>query len=219
MTVSDGKTKKIGSQCPSSAVHGCDALPPNQFPSNTIMLLPPRNSKSQKSNTALYPTLKTPPHGAYDGVTASTKAATHTWYSCTTPVCPPFVSSPLPYLVSSLSQHFLARQQNLLINHTTFSPFPEIVPSLLNTPVRQYPLRQITEPPIYVMGDKMGHKAFPQQAPGPHQGGMPPVGMSPQAMIAQQNNNVEALERRRERERTRDGSASAVGVSALFICF
>jgi hypothetical protein len=80
-------------------------------------------------------------------------------------------------------------------------------------------LRQITDPPIYVMGDKMGHKAFPQQSPGPHQGGMPPVGMSPQAMIAQQNNNMEALERRRERERTRDGSASAVGVSAPFFIY
>jgi hypothetical protein len=64
------------------------------------------------------------------------------------------------------------------------------------------------------MGDKMGQKAF-TQTPGPHQGGMPPVGMNPQAMIAQQNSNMEALERRRERERTRDGSGSAVGVSAF----
>jgi len=40
---------------------------------------------------------------------------------------------------------------------------------------------------------------------------MPPVGMNPQAMIAQQNSNMEALERRRERERTRDGTGNAVG--------
>ena len=217
MTVSDGKTKKIGSQCLSSAVHGCDALSPNKFPPNIIIMLPlSRNSKLQKSNTALYPILRTPPHGACDGVTASIKAATHTWYSCTTPAYPPFVS------FLSLSQH-LSRSLNKslcsLCTTLQLSPIPEIVPSFLNTPVRHYPLRQITDPPIYVMGDKMGHKAFPQQSPGPHQGGMPPVGMSPQAMIAQQNNNMEALERRRERERTRDGSASAVGVSApFFIC-
>lgn len=40
---------------------------------------------------------------------------------------------------------------------------------------------------------------------------MPQVGMNPQAMIAQQNSNMEALERRRERERARDGSGG-VGV-------
>lgn len=43
---------------------------------------------------------------------------------------------------------------------------------------------------------------------------MPQVGMNPQAMIAQQNSNMEALERRRERERTRDGSGGVgVGVA------
>ncbi|OAX36983.1 hypothetical protein K503DRAFT_261731 [Rhizopogon vinicolor AM-OR11-026] len=111
----------------------------------------------------------------------------------------------------------------LVLVHYSRVPAIQIVPSLLNTPVRQYPLRQITDPPVYVIGDKMGQKAFPQapgpgQGPGPHhQGGMPipmpPVGMNPQAMIAQQNSNMEALERRRERdrERARDGSASAVG--------
>ena len=77
---------------------------------------------------------------------------------------------------------------------------PETVPSLLNSPVRQYPLRQITEPPVYVMGDKAGQKAYPPSAgpPPPPQGpigmnpqgmginqpgmGMPPQGMNPQAM-------------------------------------
>jgi uncharacterized small protein (DUF1192 family) len=60
------------------------------------------------------------------------------------------------------------------------------------------------------MGDRAGQKAFPHPA-GPHQGGMPQVGMNPQAMIAQQNSNMEALERRRERERARDGTGG-VGV-------
>lgn len=45
---------------------------------------------------------------------------------------------------------------------------------------------------------------------------MPPVGMNQQAMIAQQNSNMEALERRRERERARDGSGGAVGVRTFF---
>ncbi|KAG0701910.1 hypothetical protein DFH29DRAFT_924471 [Suillus ampliporus] len=99
--------------------------------------------------------------------------------------------------------------QLVLVHYSRVPPI-QIVPSLLNNPIRHYPLRQITDPPIYVMGDKMGQKAFPHPA-GPHQGGMPQVGMTPQAMIAQQNSNMEALERRRERERTRDGSGG-VGV-------
>ncbi|KAG2054052.1 hypothetical protein BDR06DRAFT_935602 [Suillus hirtellus] len=99
--------------------------------------------------------------------------------------------------------------QLVLVHYSRVPPI-QIVPSLLNNPVRHYPLRQITDPPIYVMGDRAGHKVFPHPA-GPHQGGMPQVGMNPQAMITQQNSNMEALERRRERERTRDGSGG-VGV-------
>ncbi|KAF9219133.1 hypothetical protein BS17DRAFT_789878 [Gyrodon lividus] len=131
--------------------------------------------------------------------------------------------------------------------HYTRGPAIQIVPSLLNTPVRQYPLRQITEPSVYVMGDKAGQKVYPPGAgPPPPQGpmGMNPqamgmnqqatnpqamamnqqamnvqaMGMSPQtmvmnpqAMIAQQNNNMEALERRRERERARERSGSMGG--------
>ncbi|KAG1835991.1 hypothetical protein DFJ58DRAFT_735312 [Suillus subalutaceus] len=41
---------------------------------------------------------------------------------------------------------------------------PEIVPSLLNNPVRHYPLRQIMDPPVYVMGESAGQKAFPHPA-------------------------------------------------------
>ncbi|KAG1890347.1 hypothetical protein F4604DRAFT_1643985 [Suillus subluteus] len=94
--------------------------------------------------------------------------------------------------------------QLVLIHYSRVPPI-QIVPSLLNNPVRHYPLRQITDPPIYVIGERAGQKAFPHPA-GPHQGGIPQVGMNPQAMIAQQNSNMEALERRRERERARDAS-------------
>ncbi|KAF8133331.1 hypothetical protein EV363DRAFT_1430654 [Boletus edulis] len=64
--------------------------------------------------------------------------------------------------------------------HYTRGPVIQTVPSLLNSPVRQYPLRQLTEPAVYVMGDKAGHKVFPPSAgPPPPQG---PMGMNPQAM-------------------------------------
>ncbi|KAG2361978.1 hypothetical protein BDR07DRAFT_1609818 [Suillus spraguei] len=100
--------------------------------------------------------------------------------------------------------------QLVLIHYSRVPPI-QIVPSLLNNPVRHYPLRQLTDPPIYVMGERAGQKVFPHPA-GPHQSSMPQVGMNPQAMIAQQNSNMEALERRRERERTRDGGG-AVGAA------
>jgi hypothetical protein len=80
----------------------------------------------------------------------------------------------------------------------------------MNQPVRSYPLRNFSEPAVYVMGDKAGQKAFPPNA-GP-QGGMGgmPMGMpfnSQQAMVAQQNSNMGMLERRREQEqRARAGS-------------
>lgn len=139
MTVSDGKTKKIGSQCLSSAVHGCDALSPNKFPPNIIIMLPlSRNSKLQKSNTALYPILRTPPHGACDGVTASIKAATHTWYSCTTPAYPPFVSPrhPLSCVLSLSQQPFSLVKQIPLFSlyHTTTFPHPRDRPFFLKHP-------------------------------------------------------------------------------------
>jgi hypothetical protein len=69
------------------------------------------------------------------------------------------------------------------------------------------------------MGEKKGQMIYPQgtgppqQQPGMGVGGM--GGFSTQAMLAAQNNNMEALERRRERERGRDRSASmaVAGVS------
>lgn len=68
----------------------------------------------------------------------------------------------------------------MIVFHFDADTFAETVPSLLNSPVRQYPLRQITEPPVYVMGDKAGQKVYPPSAgPPPPQG---PMGMSPQGM-------------------------------------
>ncbi|KAI5991702.1 hypothetical protein F5J12DRAFT_966070 [Pisolithus orientalis] len=124
----------------------------------------------------------------------------------------------------------------LVLVHYTRGPPIQIVPSLLNSPVRQYPLRQITEPSVYIMGDKAGQKVYPPgsapppppQAPmgmPPHpmsmnqQGVNPPVvsinapgmGMNAQAMLAQQNSVMEALERRRERERPRERGGSMSG--------
>ncbi|KAI6012978.1 hypothetical protein EDC04DRAFT_3121296 [Pisolithus marmoratus] len=124
----------------------------------------------------------------------------------------------------------------LVLVHYTRGPAIQIIPSLLNSAVRQYPLRQIAEPSVYVMGEKAGQKVYPSgsapppqpQAPmgmPPHpmginqQGMNPPVvninasgmGMNPQAMLAQQNSAMEALERRRERERPRERGGSMSG--------
>lgn len=91
-----------------------------------------------------------------------------------------------------------------------------IPPGLQGQPVRQYPLRQHNEPAVFVVGEKQGQRVPPS---GPV-GGMPPnvgvgvgaggmgvgvgVGGRPdaQAMLAQQNREMEALERRSQRERS-----------------
>lgn len=93
-----------------------------------------------------------------------------------------------------------------------------VVPSL-NQPVRAYPLRPINEPAVYILGERQGQKVFPGGAPGsgapgmperaPSMQGLPPFG-NPQAMLAQQNSQMEALERRTQRERDRSASVSAV---------
>lgn len=135
-----------------------------------------------------------------------------------------------------MSNH-LYRGMMLNSSHTACLNNIEIVPSLLSAPVRQYPLRPITEPSVYIMGEKAGQKVYPSgsapppppQAPmgmppqpmGMNQQGMNPqviglnqqtMGMNPQAMIAQQNSTMEALERRRERERARERGSSMSGV-------
>ncbi|KAM5536932.1 hypothetical protein V8D89_009479 [Ganoderma adspersum] len=86
----------------------------------------------------------------------------------------------------------------------------------INQPARSYPLRPVNEPAIYVMGERQGQKVFPggggpgpmPMAPGADRGGMnypgmPPMGMprNAQGMLAHQNSQMEALERRAQRDR------------------
>ena len=103
-----------------------------------------------------------------------------------------------------------------------------IMPSL-NQPARNYPLRQVNEPAVYVLGEKQGQKVFAGAGPGPGRGppgvdhptaadmgmgyGMPGMNMpgNPQALLAHQNSNMEALEKRAMRDR----SASMGPVSRL----
>jgi len=91
-----------------------------------------------------------------------------------------------------------------------------VPPHLQAQPARQYPLRQHNEPAVIVLGERQGQRVAPS---GPV-GGMPPnvggvgagMGMGvgvgvggrsdAQAMLAQQNREMEALERRSQRERS-----------------
>ena len=91
-----------------------------------------------------------------------------------------------------------------------------VPPTLQAQPARQYPLRQHNEPAVFVIGERQGQRVPPS---GPV-GGMPPnvggvgagmgMGMGvgvggrsdAQAMLAQQNREMEALERRSQRERS-----------------
>ncbi|KAI0747576.1 hypothetical protein C8Q74DRAFT_510852 [Fomes fomentarius] len=103
--------------------------------------------------------------------------------------------------------------QLVLVHYSRGQPNP-ILPTM-NQPARNYPLRPVNEPAIYVMGERQGQKVFPN-APGPGpvsippaaerpgmNYGMPGMGMpgNPQAMLAHQNSNMEALDRRGQRER------------------
>ncbi|KZP09124.1 hypothetical protein FIBSPDRAFT_1052009 [Athelia psychrophila] len=99
--------------------------------------------------------------------------------------------------------------QLVLVHYARGNPAP-INPSLAAQPIRSYPLRQVSEPPLYVIGDKVGQKAYPAGAPAHGQqpqmgagpgggmggmgGGVGQIGM--QNMLAQQNREMEALERR-----------------------
>ncbi|KAJ6561131.1 hypothetical protein DFH09DRAFT_1036005 [Mycena vulgaris] len=101
----------------------------------------------------------------------------------------------------------------LVLVHYSRGPVAQIMPALMNQPVRTYPLRVFNEPSVFVMGDKVGTKVFPNAGPqaGGGMGGMP-IGMnfnSPQGMVAQQNNSMAMLDRRREQEqRARAGSSA-----------
>lgn len=88
----------------------------------------------------------------------------------------------------------------------------------MNQPIRVYPLRPVTEPAVFVCGDKAGQKVYPPGVAQPPNVGMG-IGMGmgmnmqqQQAMLAQQNNGMEMLERKRERERVRDRGAVMAAV-------
>ena len=87
-----------------------------------------------------------------------------------------------------------------------------IIPALMGQPMRAYPLRQINEPRMYVLGEKAGQKIYTQQQQHatPHAQGMPgmqgigqvPANMQHQAaLLAAKNRDMESLERRQARER------------------
>ncbi|KAG1842737.1 hypothetical protein DFJ58DRAFT_844555 [Suillus subalutaceus] len=99
--------------------------------------------------------------------------------------------------------HKGSHPQLVLIHHSRVPPI-EIDPSLMNYPVRHYLLLQITDPPIYVMGERAGQKDFPHLAV-----------MSVSRWYTPSRNEPagddSAVEQRRERERMRDGSGG-VGV-------
>ncbi|KAG6841024.1 hypothetical protein C0991_002572 [Blastosporella zonata] len=89
---------------------------------------------------------------------------------------------------------------------------------MMNHPIRNYPLRIVNEPSIYVAGDKMGQKVYPPGAPmqsavpSMQQPGMPMNFNQQQAMVAQQNNNMDLLEqRRREQEQRARAQAGGPG--------
>jgi len=102
------------------------------------------------------------------------------------------------------------------------TPRAEILPAL-NQPVRTYPLRVVNEPSVYISGDKMGQKVYPPGSGAMHgvpasvppmqQPGMPMNFSQQQAMVAQQNSNMEMLERRREQERAQNRSGGTSSVS------
>ncbi|KAH9973931.1 hypothetical protein BJV74DRAFT_195182 [Russula compacta] len=92
----------------------------------------------------------------------------------------------------------------VLVHYSRGQSIP-VPPALQAQPVRQYPLRQHNEPAIFVIGERQGQRV-PHAGPV---GGMPVgvgVGVSgradAQAMLAQQNREMEALERRSQRERS-----------------
>ncbi|KAI0251100.1 hypothetical protein BJV78DRAFT_508245 [Lactifluus subvellereus] len=92
----------------------------------------------------------------------------------------------------------------VLVHYSRGQSIP-VPPPLQAQPVRQYPLRPHNEQAVYVLGERQGQRVPP---PGPV-GAMPPnvgvgVGGRPdaQAMLAQQNREMEALERRSQRERS-----------------
>jgi hypothetical protein len=73
---------------------------------------------------------------------------------------------------------------------------------LLNQPVRVYPLREVNEPAVYVVGDRAGQKVYPGQTQAQQQ----------IASITSHNANMARLEQRR----TRDKRESLVSCPTFF---
>lgn len=104
-----------------------------------------------------------------------------------------------------------------LVHYSKGQAMP-LIPSM-NQPVRSYPLPTPNQPAVYVLGDKAGQKVYPAGSGAQPSPSQPPTapGMNmnfantPQAMLAQQNRQMEALERRNAQEReqrARSGSAA-----------
>ena len=82
---------------------------------------------------------------------------------------------------------------------TDTSPWLAIPPGMLNQPVRSYPLRSLAhEASVFVVGEKAGQKIPPNA----------------QVMLANQNREMQELERRAQRDR----SASMHQVRRIFTC-
>ncbi|CDO72233.1 hypothetical protein BN946_scf184970.g85 [Trametes cinnabarina] len=118
----------------------------------------------------------------------------------------------------------------LVLIHYCRGP-PTLIPSL-DQPTRNYPLRPVNEPAVYVLGEKQGQKVF--SGGGPGAGRVPPaveragtaeVGMgygipgmgmpsNPQALLAHQNSSMEALEKRALRRSTSIGNRPGATAAA-----
>lgn len=78
-----------------------------------------------------------------------------------------------------------------------------VMPSLMNQPIRTYPLRPVSEAAVFVNGEKVGVKVPPAGGgPGPGPMGMNNMAMGmnihqQQALLAAQNNKMEMLDRSR----------------------
>jgi len=98
--------------------------------------------------------------------------------------------------------------QLCLVHYSKGHPM-SIAPGL-NTPVRSYPLAPSNQPMVYVLGEKAGQKVPvqpPQQQPAPGMGGMNYPNTA-QSMLAHQNRQMEAVERRNAEQRVRSSSVN-----------
>lgn len=127
--------------------------------------------------------------------------------------------------ITRVAKLFVCTSSVLLYGMFSFS-YSAIQSSLGNTPVRSYPLRPYNEPAVFVLGDRQGQKVNYPNIGGLAERGqaIPPnvMGMgfgNPQALLAQQNSNMEAIERRNQRERDRSASMSQVNAESAVCTF